>query len=155
MLQRISIFVQLERKSFVRFAVSVLFALFLGCSSAPMFAQQPGQRTFASPEDAGPAFFAAMQAKDRTIYLGHPRTGRKEVLSSGDAAEDSDARVGFVVQIPGDAPVCQRTKRNRNPGYRSRKLAVSDSFGRNQNGSWYFDNRRRQSRDPIPSHRQK
>ena len=98
MLQRISIFAESECKSFVRFAASVLLAVSLGCSLAPTFAQQPGQRTFASAEDAGTAFFAAMQAQDEQSLLNILGPAGKEVLSSGDAAEDSDARVGFVVK---------------------------------------------------------
>ncbi len=98
MLHRISIFVQLECKSFVRFAVSALFALSLACSSAPMFAQEPGQRTFASAEDASRALFGAMQAQDGQAPLNILGPTGKEVLSSGDPTEDSDARVGFVVK---------------------------------------------------------
>jgi hypothetical protein len=97
-LQRISIFVQLEWKSFVRFAASVLFALSFACSFAPTFAQQPGQRTFASAEDAGPALFAAMQAREEQSLLSILGPAGKEILSSGDPEEDSDARVGFVVK---------------------------------------------------------
>jgi hypothetical protein len=98
MLHRISVFVQLECKSFVRFAVSVLFALSLSCSSAPMFAQEPGQRTFASVEDASRAFFAAMQAQAEQAPLSILGPAGKDVLSSGDPQEDLDARVGFVVK---------------------------------------------------------
>ena len=98
MLHRISIFVQLECKSFVRFAVSVLFALSLGCSSAPMFAQETGQRTFASVEDASRTFFAAMEAQDEEAQLSILGPAGKDVLSSGDPQEDLDARVGFVVK---------------------------------------------------------
>jgi hypothetical protein len=98
MLQRISIFVQLEWKSFLRFAASVLFALTLGCSFVPTFAQQPGQRTFASAEDAGRAFFAAMQAQDEQSPLSILGPAGKDVISSGDPEEDSDARAGFVVK---------------------------------------------------------
>ncbi len=98
MLHRISIFVQLECKSFVRFAVSVLFALSLGCSSAPMFAQEPGQRTFASAEDASRTFFAAMQAQDEQAQLRILGPAGKDVLSSGDPQEDLDSRVSFVVK---------------------------------------------------------
>ncbi len=138
MLQRISIFVQLERKSFVRFAVSVLFALFLGCSSAPMFAQQPGQRTFASPEDAGPAFFVAMQAKDEQSILGILGPAGKEVLSSGDAAEDSDARVGFVVKYQ------EMHRFVKEPNGTVTLVIGAENWPfpiplANQNGSWYFD----------------
>src|SRR5712692_2447517 len=98
MLQRISIFVQLEWKSFVRFAASVLFALSLGCSFAPTFAQQPGQRTFASAEDAASALFAAMQVQDEQFSLSILGAAGKDVLSSGDPQEDLDSRVSFVVK---------------------------------------------------------
>ncbi len=98
MLHRISFFVQLECKSFVRFVVSVLFALSLGCVSAPMFAQEPGQRTFASAEDASRALFDAMQAQDEQAALSILGPAGKDVLSSGDPVEDLDARTGFVVK---------------------------------------------------------
>jgi DUF2950 family protein len=98
MLHRISIFVQLECKRFVRFGVSVLFALSLGCSSVPMLAQEPGQRTFASAEDASRALFGAMQAEDEQAPLSILGAAGKDVLSSGDPQEDLDARVGFVVK---------------------------------------------------------
>ncbi len=95
---RILIFVQLERKNLVRFAVPVLFALSLWCSSKPIFAQEPGQRTFASAEDASRAFFAAMQAQDDQAPLNILGPAGKDVLSSGDRAEDADARVSFVIK---------------------------------------------------------
>jgi hypothetical protein len=98
MLQLISIFVRLERKCFVRFAIPFLFALSLGCSSTPTFAQEPGQQTFASPEDASRAFFAAMQAQDDEAPLRILGPAGKDVLSSGDRVEDADARTGFVVK---------------------------------------------------------
>jgi len=98
MLHRISIFVQLECKCFVRFAVSVLFGLSLGCSSAPVFAQESGERTFASAEDASHALFDAMQAQDEQASLSILGPAGKDVLSSGDPEEDLDARTGFVVK---------------------------------------------------------
>ncbi len=138
MLHRISIFVQLECKSFVRFAVSVLFALSLGCSSAPMFAQEPGQRTFASAEDASRTFFAAMQAQDEQAQLRILGPAGKDVLSSGDPQEDLDSRVSFVVK------------------YQEMHRFVTETDGTltlvvgaenwpfpipllKKNGSWYFD----------------
>ncbi len=98
MLRVTSIFVQPERKHFVRFAVSVLFALTLGCSSAPLFAQEAGQRTFSSAEDASRALFAAMQGEDEQAPLSILGPAGKDVLSSGDREEDLDARVSFVVK---------------------------------------------------------
>src|SRR5258708_20591762 len=99
MLHKISIFVQFECKSFVRFAVSVLFALTLACSSAPIFAQEAGQRTFASAEDASRALYDAMQTEDEQAPLSILGPAGKDVLSSGDPEEDLDGRVSFVVKF--------------------------------------------------------
>jgi Protein of unknown function (DUF2950) len=98
MLQRISIFVEGECKRFVRFAGSALFALSLGSSFLPTFAQQPGQRAFPSTEDAGRALLEAMQTPDDKAPLSILGPDAKDVLSSGDPSEDADARVGFVVK---------------------------------------------------------
>jgi len=95
---KISIFVQFECKSFVRFALSVLFALTLAWSSAPIFAQEVGQRTFPSAEDAGRALYDAMQAEDEQAPLSILGPAGKDVLSSGDPEEDLDARVSFVIK---------------------------------------------------------
>jgi len=98
MLRKISFLIQMECKNLVRFLVSVMFALSLGCSSAPTFAQEPGQRTFASAEDAGRALFDAMHAQDDESPLSILGPAGKDVVSSGDPVEDSDTRVSFVVK---------------------------------------------------------
>jgi hypothetical protein len=95
---KISTFVQFECKSFLRFVGSVLFALTLGCSSAPIFAQEAGQQTFASAEDAGRALYDAMEAQDEQAPLSILGPAGKDVLLSGDPEEDLNARVGFVVK---------------------------------------------------------
>jgi hypothetical protein len=97
MLNSFSIAIRLER-DIVRLAVCAVFAISLGCLSAAMFGQQPGQRTFRSAEDAGSEFFAAMESQDEQAPLRILGPAGKDVLSSGDALEDSDARVGFVTK---------------------------------------------------------
>src|ERR1700756_5541745 len=98
MKNKISIVGQLNWMSFARFTALVLLGLFLGSSFMPALAQQPGQRTFTSREEASRALFAALQAQDEQSPLSILGPGGKDVLSSGDSAEDSDARVGFVVK---------------------------------------------------------
>jgi hypothetical protein len=98
MLRKISIFVQFEGKYFVRLAMSVLFALMLVCLSAPIFAQEAGQQTFASTEDAGRALYDAMETQDEQAPLSILGAAGKDILSSGDPDEDLNARVGFVVK---------------------------------------------------------
>jgi hypothetical protein len=98
MLHGISIFIQDEWKKAVRLVAPVLAALSLAGSFAPAFAQQPGQQTFASLQDAGHALFVAMGSQDEQSPLRVLGPAAQDVLSSGDPAEDSDARVGFVVK---------------------------------------------------------
>jgi len=137
-MQRISILFRLEHQCIVRIVASLLFALSLGCSIEPALAQQPGQRTFASAEDAGKAFFAALQAQDDQAPLRILGPAGKDVLSSGDRAEDADARENFVVK------------------YLEMHRFVTESNGKvalvvgaenwpfpiplaNNHGAWYFD----------------
>jgi Protein of unknown function (DUF2950) len=137
MLHNFSIVARLERK-FVGLLVSAFFALSLGCWPAPIFAQQPGQRTFTSPEDAGREFFTAMEGQDEQAPLRILGAAGKDVLSSGDSIEDSDARVGFVTK------------------YQEMHRFVTEPDGKvtlvigaenwpfpipliNNHGSWYFD----------------
>jgi hypothetical protein len=98
MQHRISIPVKPEWKHIIRCAASALFALSLGCSVLPTLAQEPGQRTFASAEDAGHALFAAMQTPDDQSPLSILGPDGRDVLLSGDPVEDLDARSGFVVK---------------------------------------------------------
>jgi hypothetical protein len=129
---------QIGRKPIGRLAAVTLFAFAVGLSVSPAFAQQPGQRTFASPDDAARAFFAAVQIPDDREPLSILGPEAKEILSSGDAVEDSDARTDFVVK------------------YREMHRLVTEQDGTvtliigaenwpfpiplvNKNGSWYFD----------------
>ena len=98
MLHNISMLVKLGLKKFVRFAAFALLALSLGASFVPTFAQQPGQQTFASLEDAGHSIFTAMQAPDDRSLMSILGPAGKDIISSGDAAEDLDARTSFYTK---------------------------------------------------------
>jgi hypothetical protein len=87
-----------EYKKFTRFATAFVVAISLGGWFTPAFAQQPGQQTFASAQDAAHALLLAMRSQDEQAPLSVLGSGAKEVLSSGDPTEDVDARVGFVVR---------------------------------------------------------
>ena len=98
MLQRISNFVQGKCRRLARFATFGVMALSLGGSFAQTFAQEAGQQTFASTQDAAHALFVAMQAVNEQAALSVLGPTAKEVLSSGDTTQDADARAGFVVR---------------------------------------------------------
>jgi Protein of unknown function (DUF2950) len=137
MLHSFSIVARLECK-LVRSVVSTVFALSLGVLSAPIFGQQPGQRTFTSAEDAGREFFAAMQSQDEQAPLRILGPAGRDVLSSGDPEEDSDARVGFVTKYE------EMHRFVKEPDGKVTLVIGAENWPfpiplANNHGSWYFD----------------
>jgi Protein of unknown function (DUF2950) len=98
MLHKISNFMRRECNRLARFVTAALLAISMGPSFAPAFAQQPGQETFASPEDAAHALFVAMESQDTQPSMRILGPDAKDILSSGDPTQDSDRRAGFVVR---------------------------------------------------------
>jgi hypothetical protein len=133
MLRRILI--QPEWNTLVRSAALVLF---FAASLAPAFAQQPGQRTFSSPEQAGYAFFAASQSDNDQLMVKILGPAGADLISSGDPEEDMGARAGFVVKF-------QEMHRFVTEPDGSVTLVVGAENWPlpiplvNKNGSWYFD----------------
>jgi hypothetical protein len=66
--------------------------------SSQAFAQQPDQQVFHSPEDAGAALFAAAQQTDNGALLEILGPAGKDLVSSGDPAEDRKNRDHFVAK---------------------------------------------------------
>jgi hypothetical protein len=70
--------------------------LLMGCFSARSIAQQQGQKTFSSPEDASNALVTAAQSNDEKAMLEILGPDEKQIVSSGDEAEDAHNRANFV-----------------------------------------------------------
>jgi DUF2950 family protein len=72
-------------------------AFLLFASFAPsVMAQQPGQKTFSSADEACHALIAALKNTDNTALLQILGPQGKEIISSGDPAEDLATRTNFV-----------------------------------------------------------
>ncbi len=74
-------------------AVAILLT---ACFPTHSMAQQTGQKTFSSPEDASSALVAAMQSNDEKVLLDILGPDGKQIVSSGDEAEDAESRANFV-----------------------------------------------------------
>jgi hypothetical protein len=74
-------------------AAAILLA---GCFPARSVAQQPGQKTFSSPEDASNALVTVAQGNDERAMLDILGPDGKEIVSSGDDAADAESRANFV-----------------------------------------------------------
>ena len=71
-------------------------AVFLAACFSVSMAQQPGQKTFSSPEDASNALVTAAQSNDEKAMLDILGPDGKQIVSSGDEAEDAENRANFV-----------------------------------------------------------
>ena len=74
-------------------AVALILAMCLAMSA---MAQQPGQKTFSSAEEASNALVTAAQNNDEKAMLEILGPTGKQIVSSGDDAEDAENRANFV-----------------------------------------------------------
>ena len=74
-------------------AVAILLT---GCFPTHSMAQQQGQKTFSSPEDASNALVTAAQSNDEKAMLDILGPDGKQIVSSGDETEDAQSRANFV-----------------------------------------------------------
>ena len=78
------------------FGSAAMLLLLMGGFAIASLAQQPGQKTFSSPEDAASALIAAAQRNDEKAMLEILGTDGKQIISSGDAVEDAHDRADFA-----------------------------------------------------------
>ena len=78
--------------------IAALAVLLTGFFVVPSSAQQPGQKTFSSAEEASSALVAAAQSNDEKAMLDILGADGKRIVSSGDPAEDTQNRANFVTR---------------------------------------------------------
>lgn len=76
--------------------LAMVAVLLAACLPAPSMAQQSGQKTFSSAEDASKALVTAAQSNDEKTLLEILGRDGKQIVSSGDNVEDAESRANFV-----------------------------------------------------------
>ena len=90
---------KLNLKNFYRARLPQIFAaaiLLTACNPARSLAQQKGQRTFSSPEEAANALVAAALKNDEKAMLEILGPDGKQIVSSGDEVEDAESHANFA-----------------------------------------------------------
>jgi Protein of unknown function (DUF2950) len=85
------------RRGLLMGAAAVAFCGLVG-GVMPVQAQEAGQQTFASPDAATQALFAAAQKNDESAMLTILGKEGQKVIKSGDPAEDEAMRANFVAK---------------------------------------------------------
>jgi hypothetical protein len=83
-----------QRSIFSRTAV-IAVALIVGLPAVAM-AQEPGQKTYPSAEEASQALFAAASKNDQKAMLEVLGKDGSKIIQSGDPKEDEEARNNFI-----------------------------------------------------------
>jgi hypothetical protein len=130
--------VQLLKRNLFFIVLSVLFVLFLVLTAQRTGAQQPGQQTFGSVEDAARAFFAAAHTENNKDLLTILGAEGKDIVSSGDIVEDSAARGGFIAKYE------QMHRFVTEPNGNVTMIIGAENWPFpiplvQKNGAWYFD----------------
>jgi Protein of unknown function (DUF2950) len=76
--------------------IAALATLLFACFAVDSAAQQKGQKTFSSPEEASKAVVAALQNNDEKAVLEILGPDATQIVSSGDATEDAESHANFV-----------------------------------------------------------
>jgi hypothetical protein len=116
-------------------AVAVLLTV---CFPTRSMAQQTGQKTFSSPEDASQALVTAAQSNDEKAMLDILGPDGKQIVSSGDEAEDAASRANFVRRYQ------QMHRLVKEPDGTTLLYIGAENWPTpiplvNQGNSWYFD----------------
>jgi hypothetical protein len=116
-------------------AVAILLTV---CFPMRSMAQQPGQKTFSSPEDASHALVTAAQGNDEKSMLEILGADGKQIVSSGDETEDANSRTNFVEKYR------EMHRLVKEPDGTTTLYIGAENWPTpiplvNQGNSWYFD----------------
>jgi len=76
--------------------IAVVLVVLASLAANSLLAQQKGQKTFSTPEEACQALLAAAKSNDEKTLLQIFGSDAKEIIASGDADEDARSREHFV-----------------------------------------------------------
>jgi hypothetical protein len=118
--------------------LAALAILLTACFPIRSMAQQAGQKTFSSPEDASNALVTAARNNDEKTMLDILGPDGKEIVSSGDDAEDAESRANFVRRYE------QMHRLMKEPDGTTVLYIGAENWPTpiplvNQGNSWYFD----------------
>ena len=111
-----------------------LLALF----SLAALAQEPGQKTFASPSEAVRALFDAAQANDSAALEAVLGASSRNLVNSGDPVQDTNARESFITRFEQMNRIAKETDGTRVLYIGADNWPFPVSL-KQAGGKWYFD----------------
>jgi hypothetical protein len=82
--------------NFSKLAIFIAALILIGCFPTRSLAQDKGEKTFSSAEEASQALYKAAKANDEQAMLEVLGPAGKQIISSGDPAQDAEHRANFA-----------------------------------------------------------
>jgi len=92
----INVSIKREASLVIMLVCLIIAAIFLTGTSSVLFAAQPAQKSFSSPDEAVKSLVAAVSAHDMKEMIAILGPGSRELISSGDDAADRTGREKFL-----------------------------------------------------------
>jgi hypothetical protein len=117
---------------------AAIAALLLTCFPVRTLAQQKGQKTFSSPQEASDALVTAVRANDEKALLDILGPDGKQIVSSGDEVEDANSRANFLQKYQ------EMHRLVKEPDGTTSLIIGAENWPApiplvNKGNSWYFD----------------
>ena len=113
-------------------AALVLFA-------AMAAAQEPGEKTFTSAQDAGQALYNAAKSGDKTAMEAVLGASSASIISSGDEVEDKNARDNFIERYEQMNRWAKALNGEQTLILGAENWPFPIPLKKNTVGTWYFD----------------
>jgi hypothetical protein len=119
-------------------AATVLMFLFV-LSGATISAQEPGEKTFATPQEAGKALHEAVKADDKPGILAVLGQSASSVIASGDEVQDKNNAEAFLRRFEQMNRWAAETNGNQTLYIGADNWPFTIPLKKNAAGQWYFD----------------
>jgi hypothetical protein len=129
----------LQTKSRTTLVAGAALILALGLSPARTVAQQKGQQTYKSAEDASQALFNALNSDDKSKMLTVLGPDARKIVSSGDDVEDETTRSNFVTAYQEMHRLVAEPDGTTTLYIGAKNWPTPIPLVANKGGEWYFD----------------
>ncbi len=119
--------------------LSSLFAFLLVLSVSAAQSQEAGQKTFASPEEAGKALQQAVQSNGTADDLAVLGASAASLVSSGDAVQDNNNRETFLKRFQQMNRWAQESNGDETLYIGAENWPFPIQLKKNASGQWYFE----------------
>jgi len=126
------------RGNFSKLAMLLTAAILISCFPARSLAQDKGEKTFSSAEEASQALYKGAKANDQAALLDVLGPEGKQIISSGNTAEDAERRANFATRFE------QMHRLVKEPDGSTTLIIGVENWPLpipilEKNGAWYFD----------------